>query len=89
MKFSIEVGEAEKHLIECDFNQLIGRALVRVDGRAVFQKQHWFSEPVVNSGDTQRHQNVHIRIERERELVFGSKYRIYVDDRLMQLYQGV
>lgn len=89
MKFSIEVGEGEKHLIECDFNQLLGRALVQVDGRAVFQKKHWFSEPMVDTGNVEHDQSVRIRIERERKLVFGSKYRIYVDDRLMQLYQSV
>ena len=89
MKFSIEVGEGEKHLIECDFNQLLGKALVCVDGREMFQKKHWFAEPVVDSWDVEQVRNVRVRIEKERKLVFGSKYRIYVDDRLIQLYQGV
>jgi hypothetical protein len=91
MKFSIEVGDREKHVIEFHFNQLLGKSIVSVDGETVFRKKRWFSEPLVDryNFEVGYVEPVHVRIEKERKLIFSSKYRIYVDNRLTQLYQGV
>jgi hypothetical protein len=91
MKFSIEVGSAEKHLIEFQFNQLLGQSRVTVDGEQVFRKKRWFSEPKADRFDFKvgQFEPVRIRIEKERKLIFGSKYRVYIDNRLTQLHQGV
>lgn len=91
MKFSIEVGSAEKHLIEFQFNQLLGQSRVTVDGEEVFRKKRWLSEPLVDRFDFKvgQFEPVRVRIEKERKLIFGSKYRVYIDNRLTQLHQGV
>jgi len=91
MKFSIEIGMNEKHLIEFTFNQLLGQSRVCVDGREVFRKKRWFSEPLVDSYDFEigLFEPVRLRIEKERKHLFGSKYRIFVDNRLTQLHQGI
>ena len=91
MKFSIEIGNNEKHLIEFSFNQLFGKSSMRVDGQEVFRKARWFSEPLAERYDFEigQFEPVRVRIEKERKLLFGSKYRVYIDDRLTRLYQGV
>ncbi|HWN94026.1 MAG TPA: hypothetical protein VNT99_03250 [Methylomirabilota bacterium] len=91
MKFSIEVGTSEKHVIEFTFNQLLGKSVVTVDGKEVFRKERWFSEPTVDRYNFEigQFEPVRVRIEKERKLLLASKYRIYVDNRLTQLYQGV
>ena len=91
MKFSIEVGTNEKHLIEFNFNQLLGRVMLRVDGEVVLKKARWFSEPLVDRYEFEigQFEPVRLRIEKERKLLIGSRYRVFVDQRLTQLYQGV
>jgi hypothetical protein len=90
MKFSIEVGTNETHVIEFTFNQLLGQSMVSVDGREVFRKKRWFSEPLVDKYDFEigQFEPVRVRIEKERKLIFSSKYRLYINNRLTQLYQG-
>ena len=91
MKFSIEVGINEKHLIEFNFNQLFGRAVLKVDGEVVFKKARWFSEPLTDRYEFEigQFEPVRVRIEKERKLLIGSKYRVFLDQRLTQLFQGV
>lgn len=91
MKFSIEIGNNEKHVIEFNFNQLLGRALLKVDGEVAFQKARWFSEPLLDRYEFEvgQFEPVHLRIEKERKHLLGSKYRVFVDHRLTQLYQGI
>ena len=73
------------------FNQLLGKSVMRVDGQEVFRKARWFSEPLVDrySFEVGQFEPVRVRIEKERKLLFGSKYRVYIDDRLTRLYQGI
>jgi hypothetical protein len=91
MKFSIELGTNEKHVIEFTFNQLLGRSVVKVDGSEVFKKARWFSEPLVDRYEFEvgQFEPVHLRIEKERKLLLASKYKVFVDNRLTQLYHGV
>jgi hypothetical protein len=91
MKFCIEVGTEEQHVIEFSFNQLLGESVLRVDGKEVFRKKRWFSEPIVDCYDFAigLFEPVRIRIEKQRKLLFSSRYRVYVNNRLTQLYQGV
>ncbi len=90
MKFTLEVGTQERHQIEFEFNQLLGRSVLKVDGREVFRKNRWFSEPVVESFDIEisGRDQIRLRIVKERKLLVTSRYKVYVDNRLTQLYQG-
>jgi len=91
MKFSLEIGDQEKHTVEFKFNQLLGRVLVKVDGEEVFRKARWFSEPLVDRYEFEigNFDPVRIRIEKMRKQLFSSRYMIYLNNRLTQLYQGV
>lgn len=91
MKFTIEVGARDKHTIEFSFNQLFGQSLLKVDGNEVFRKKRWFSEPVVDSYDMEISgpEHIHLRIVKERKHLLSSKYAVYIDNRLTQLFQGV
>jgi hypothetical protein len=91
MRFSLESGTNEKHVIEFSFNQLLGRSSIKVDGQEVFKKERWFSEPLAERYEFEigQFEPVHLRIEKERQRIFASKYRVYLDNRLTQLYQGV
>ena len=91
MRFTLEVGDRERHSVEFAFNQLLGQSMVKVDGRPVFTKKRWFSEPVVASFDLDfgTRERIHLRIEKERKHLFASKYKVYIDNRLTQLYQGI
>ena len=91
MKFTLEVGSEQPQIIEFEFNQLLGRSVVKVDGQKVFCKKRWFSEPIIDRYELQigERDGVCLRIEKERKFLFASKYRVYVDNRLTQFYQGV
>jgi hypothetical protein len=90
MKFSIEVGTDEKHTLEFSFNQLLGRSLVKVDGAEILKKKRWFSEPLVDRYKFRigQFERIHICIEKQRKLLFASKYCVYLNNRLTQFYQG-
>ena len=91
MKFSIEAGTNEKHQIEFTFNQLLGKAVLYVDGQEVFRKERWFSEPTVDRYEFEigQFESVRVRIEKQRTDMFASKYCVYVDNRLAQYHQGI
>jgi hypothetical protein len=91
MKFALDIGQEEKHTVEFSFNQLLGRSAVKVDGYPIFRKARWFSEPLTDEYEFEigRRNPVYLRIEKERKLLMSSKYRVYVDNRLVQLHQGI
>ncbi len=90
MKFTLEIGSTEKHTLEFNFNQLFGRSVIKVDGHEVFRKRQWFSEPVVDSYEIEigGREELRLNIIKERKLLIASRYKVYVDNRLTQLYQG-
>lgn len=79
------------HRVEFSFNQLLGRSVVRVDGQEVFRKKRWFSEPIKDFYEVtvDGAEQVRLRIEKERKLLVASRYKVYVDNRLTHLCQGV
>jgi hypothetical protein len=91
MKFSLEVGNNEKHHIQFTFNQLLGKAVLAVDGTEVFRKARWFDEPMVDyyAFEIGQFEPVCLRIEKKRTDTFASKYCVYVDNRLTQLHEGI
>jgi hypothetical protein len=91
MKFALELGELETHRLEFSFNQLLGRKIIKVNDAEVLRNVRLFSEPVrethtLEIGEKERLQ---VRIEKERKLLFGQKYKVYLNDRLIRLYEGV
>lgn len=91
MKIELEVGDVLKRKVEFSFNQLLGRTVIRADGREIKRSVRLFSEPVqeshvVNFGDTER---IELRIEKKRKPLVGARYSVYLNDRLHQCLQGV
>jgi len=91
MKFNLEIGEAEKHLVEFDFDQLLGQLVIKVNKQEVKRSVRLFNEPLkethtlqVGDGET-----MIVRIEKERKLLFGQKCRVFLNDRLYKYYEGV
>ena len=91
MKFCLEVGELERHVIEFNFNQLLGELRIFVNRREVKRNVRLFDEPLTESHTLQvgRDERINVRIEKERKLLFGQKCRVFLNDRLFKCYEGV
>ncbi len=86
MRFNLEIGEAEKHVVEFNFDQLLGQLVIKVNKQEIKRSVRLFNEPVKEThtlrvGDGE---GVIVRIEKERKLLFGQKYRVFLNDRAMR-----
>lgn len=90
MKFTLEVGETEKHLVEFNFNQLAGNLVISVDHQPVIQSTRVFNEPVheVFTIEVGGKQKSAVRIEKMRKQLFGHRNVVYVDNRLTRVVEG-
>lgn len=90
MRFSFEIGEVEKHSVEFDFNQLLGRTRIRVDGREIQRNRRLFSEPLHQDYEFSvgEKDDFVVRIEKERGIIFSSKYRVFINRRLLSVNKG-
>ena len=91
MKFSIEVGEAEKHTIDFNFNQLLGKLVIQVNHQEFKRSLRLVDEPVrethvIELGGVE---DLTVRIEKERRQLVGSKCRVFLNDRLYKFYEGM
>ena len=91
MKFCLEVGEIERHLVEFDFNQLLGELHIRVNKKEVTRSVRLFNEPLAETHTLQMgdQEELVVRIERERKMLFGQKCRVFLNDRLYKYFEGV
>ena len=91
MKFCLEVGELERHVIEFNFNQLLGELRISVNRLEVKRNVRLFDEPLTETHTLRvgRDERINVRIEKERKLLFGQKCRVLLNDRLFKCYEGV
>jgi hypothetical protein len=91
MRFKFELGETEKHVIEYEFNQWFGKLTIKVDSKLVQQSQRLFSEPIRQDFTLTVgvHEQYTVRIEKERKNLYGQLNRVFVNNRLTQLYKGI
>ena len=87
MKFTLEVGEEEKHTVEFDFNQLAGTLLITVDDKPVLKNRRVINEPVQETyelivGEKQKNS---VRIEKRRKQLLGHRSRVWINNRLAQV----
>lgn len=90
MKFSLEVGEAEKNVVHYEFNQLMGVLTIKVNNKPVKRHVRLFDEPIKELhvfavGDREK---TDVKIEKERKLLFGQRNRVFVNDRLVKYCEG-
>lgn len=90
MKFQIEVGEVEKHLVEFNHNQLVGSLLIKVDKQTVYQNRRLVNEPIaeVYQFVVGQMEKTEVRIEKVRKQLFGHRNTVYVGKRLARVYDG-
>jgi hypothetical protein len=91
MKFTIEVGETEKHTIDFNFNQLLGQLVIKVNRQEVKRNLRLIDEPVRETHviEISGVEKLNVRIEKERRQLLGSKCRVFLNDRLYKFYEGV
>lgn len=91
MKFTLEFGETDTNLLEFSFNQLLGTCVIKVNHDVVKKHTRLFSEPLqeTHEVDVAGSEVWHVRIEKERKLLFGQKYRVFVNERLARVCEGV
>ena len=91
MRFCIEVGEAKKHRIEYEFNQLLGRLVIKTDQQEIKRRVRWFNEPLKETHmlRLQADEPLTVRIEKERRRLLGSKCLVFLNERLFRCYEGV
>jgi len=94
MKFSFMVGVREQHRIDFSFDQFAGNLEILVDGQPLIKDFRLLSLKLTKRYEfTVGVQEQHlIAIEKERKLLLAGfrpqKYRIFIDDRLVQTYEG-
>jgi hypothetical protein len=91
VKFAIEIGDTEKHRLEYDFNQLLGRLVIKVNEKPIKQSVRWLNEPILEVfafpvGD---HEKSEVRIEKERKPLLGCRNRLFVNNRLVRVFEGL
>jgi hypothetical protein len=91
VKFAIEIGDTEKHRLEYQFNQLLGRVVIKVNEKPIKQSVRLLNEPLLEVyafavGEQERSD---VRIEKERKQLFGCRNRLYVNNRLLRVFDGV
>ena len=91
MKFSIEIGQIEKHRLEYQFNQLLGSLTIKINEQPVKQTVRLINEPVseVHVFVVGKYERSEIRIEKERKPLLGHRNRLYVNNRLLKVFEGV
>ena len=91
MKFAIEIGDTEKHHLEYHFNQLLGRLVIKVNNRPIKRLVRLLNEPILEvfAFRVGEHEKSHVRIEKERKPLLGCRNRLYVNNRLLRVFDGV
>src|SRR3954451_12769986 len=91
VKFAIEIGETEKHRLEYEFNQLFGRTVIKVDEQLFTRSYRFVNEPVleVHHFEVGYKEASVVRIEKERKPLMGHRNRLYVNNRLVKVFEGV
>jgi hypothetical protein len=89
MKFTIEVGEVEKHRVEYSFNPLLGILVVKVDGKTVKRHVRLVNEPMHESHAIHvgKRELQDIRFERARTSTFTRRGCVFVNNRLLKVVE--
>jgi len=91
MKFTLEIGEVEKHIIHYEFNQLLGTLTIKVNNKPIKKHVRLFDEPLkeLHVFVVGMQEKFAVKIEKERKLLFGQKNRVFINDRLVKYCEGV
>jgi hypothetical protein len=94
MRFSFLVGFQEQHQVDFFFDQFIGNLEIKVDGQPLVKDFRMLSLRLTKRyeftvGISEQHQ---VAIEKKRKLFLAGvrpqQYRIFLDGKLVQTYEG-
>lgn len=97
MKFSFNIGDKEHHKVDFNFSQMWGKLSVLVDGKEILSTLREFKSPfstkdapiTFDIGINEKHK---VSIQRTMSPIFAGffpmKYEVYVDDKLINTYNG-
>jgi hypothetical protein len=94
MQFSFTVGVNEQHRVDFSFDQFIGNLEIKVDGQTAVKDFRLASLKLTKRYDlvvgiNEKH---HVTIEKTRKLFLAGirpqQYRVFIDGRLVQTYEG-
>ena len=94
MQFSFRVGVQEQHQVDFSFDQFIGNLAIQVDGQPLIKDFRMLSLRLTKRyeftvGTREQHNVV---IEKKRKLFLAGlrpmQYRIFIDGKLVQTYEG-
>ncbi len=91
MRFRFQVGDTDKHEIECSFNQFLGKLVIRLDRQEIHRRVRIFNEPLQETYQVrvQDGEPLDVLIEKERWPLFGHRYRVFLGGRLYKAYAGL
>jgi hypothetical protein len=87
----LEVGEIERHRLDYSFNQLLGSLMIKVDEKPLRQSVRLFNEPLeeVHELVVGEQEKCVVRIEKQRKPLFGQRSRVFVNNRLLKVIEGL
>ena len=91
MKFAIEIGDSERNLLEYNFNQLLGSLVIKVNETPIKRSVRLVNEPLseVHAFEVGEYEKSRVRIEKQRNQLLGSRHCLYVNNRLVRVFNGV
>ena len=77
--------------MEYNFNQLLGSLVIKVNEQPIKRSVRLINEPVleVHAFVVGDHEKSDVRIEKERKALVGCKHRLYVNNRLVKVLNGM
>jgi len=91
VRFVIEIGEWEKNRLDYQFNQLLGTMTIKVNERVLKKSVRLINEPVfeVHAFVVGEYEKSRVRIEKQRKQLLGQRNCLYVNNRLVKVFDGV
>jgi hypothetical protein len=91
MKFSLELaGDTEKHSLEYSSDTFSGSFIIKVDEREVKSEKRLFMRSFneQHSIEVGEHERLNVTIESKRNTLLREKTCVYVNGRLVKLYES-
>jgi len=90
VKFTIDIGENEKHRLEYYLNQLRSSLVIKENEKPIVKAGRQTTEPVleVHVVVVGKNERSTVRIEKERKPLGGRRNRLYVNNRLLRAFEG-
>ncbi|MDB6028409.1 MAG: hypothetical protein JWM68_4632 [Verrucomicrobiales bacterium] len=88
MKFSLEIGDVEKHRVDCETNPFWAMCIIKVDDVEKAKVRHVFFGPRCESHSFEvgKAERLHVTVENIRRLFARETHRVFVNGRLIKCF---